>query len=221
VKKILVIVLIGILLTCICLSGCVDQEKKAQEEARVAAEKAKALEDQRLAQEAATRAKALEEQRKAEEIAVKAREQAAIKAVSSVVSGKGVPEASPYIKSKGMHPIIIIDTSGIVHAWNDEVPKEWRPKSINETQLVAVVTKGTKSLQVCDYWTGPDVTRYQYYVKIDLREAKTGNIVKTNTLYGSTPIQCRQSEIYSLTSLYGTQVEFSQVKSWLQDYVVS
>jgi hypothetical protein len=176
VKKILAIALIGILLVCICLVGCVDQGST--------------------------------------------QEQAAIKAVSSVAKGKGVPEASSYVKGK-MHPIIIIDTSGSVNSWNSEVPKEWKPKSIGETQLVAVVTKATRSLQVCDYWTGPDVTRYQYYAKIDLREAKTGNIVKTNTFYGSTPIQCRQSESYSLTSLYGTQVEFSQVKSWLQGYVVS
>lgn len=206
----MVITIIGILLVCICLSGCIDQEKKAQEEA-----------NQKMAQEAAARAKAIEDQRIAQEAAAKAKEQAAIEAVKFVANGKGVLEASPYVKGGGIHPIIIIDTSGSVNSWNGELPKEWRPKSISETQLVAVVTKGTKSIQICDYWTGPDVTRYQHYVKIDLRGAKTGSIIQTNTLYGSAPIQCRQSEIYSVTSLYGNQVEFSQVKSWLQGYVVS
>ncbi|MCX6761010.1 MAG: hypothetical protein NTZ84_02835 [Candidatus Nealsonbacteria bacterium] len=142
------------------------------------------------------------------------------RAMSSVANGKGVIDASAYTKSKGLHPVVIITSSGEIDSWNSEIPQEWQPKLIGETQLVAVITKGANSLQTCAY-TGPSVTRYQCYVKADLREAKTGNLVKSTTLYGSVPVQCRQRERMSVTALYGSSVEFSQLKDWLQGYVMS
>lgn len=219
-KKLLAVFMVFILLFGICLSaGCVDQ-KKAQEEAKAAAAKAKALEEQRLAQEAAARAKALEEQKKAEEAAARAREEAIIRAMGPVARGKGVPEAFSYTPSRKIHPLVLINISGSAHDWTAKIPQEWRPKSIGETQLVAVITKGSKSLQTCAYYQGPPVTRYQYYLKVELKEAKTARMISSTTLYGSTPISCRQRESYWLTSLYGSEVTFDQVKAWLQGYVV-
>jgi hypothetical protein len=119
-----------------------------------------------------------------------------------------------------LHPVVIITSSGEYHSWSRLMPQEWQPKSQGETQLVAVITNGAKSLETCEYY-GPSVTRYQPYIKADLREAKTGKLVKSTTLYGSVPIQCRQRERMSVTALYGYDVEFSQLKSWMEGYAVS
>jgi hypothetical protein len=146
--------------------------------------------------------------------------EAIAKAMSPVLSGKGVIDAAAYTKSKGLHPVVVISSSGGIDSWTNEIPKEWRPESTSQTQLVAVINRGAKPLQTCAY-TGPSVTRYQYYLKADLREAKTGKLVQSTTLYGSVPGQCRQSERMSVTTLYGSSVEFSQLKTWLQGYVMS
>ena len=188
-KKILTIVLIGILLICICLSGCVNKEEEMRKQEEIRKQ---------------------EEKRKREEI---------INAVKPLAKGTGAAEASSYKKNQGIHPVVIIDNSGNIHTWNKDLPEEWKPKSIEKTELVAVITKGEKSIQVCQY-TGPSVTRYQNYIQIQLREAKTGNIVKTDTFYGSMPPQCKTRELYHVTAVYGTSISFDEFKPWLQKYVV-
>lgn len=147
-------------------------------------------------------------------------EEGIARTMSSVASGKGVAQAAAYNRSAEFNPTVLISTSGEVDSWTTEIPTEWQPKSIAETQQVVCVHKGTKSLETCRYSGGPPVTRYQYYVQVELREAKTGKLIQKTTLYGSEPIKCRWSEEIPLTALYGSEVSFGQLKDWLQKYVV-
>lgn len=142
------------------------------------------------------------------------------KAVGPVALGNGVSAAYPYTKTTGIHPIALIDNSGGIDSWTSQIPKEWRPDSISEVQLVAVISKSNKAIQTCRY-TGPSVTRYQHTVEISLREAKTGKLVKSGSLSGSTPPQCSYTERMSVTARYGSEVTFDQLKAWLKGYVVT
>lgn len=132
---------------------------------------------------------------------------------SMVAGGSGNPLAATYGGSE--HPVILIGSDGNEREWSSSLPRTWLPTSEEEVQLVLCVEpEETKVIQVCAY-TGPDITRYQYYVKVILREAKTGRIVVQTTLYGSMPRACQQTEDYWLTELFGSHVDFIQIEEWL------
>jgi len=143
-----------------------------------------------------------------------------IEAMQPVAKGEGVAQAASYTHDGVTNPVVLICTSGKIHDWTDDIPTEWKPTSLGETELVICVgEEKEKSIQVCQY-TGPSVTRYQHYVDVELREAKTGILVASTILYGSMPSYCKGSEDYYVTRLDGSDVSFDQLKSWLETYVI-
>ncbi len=142
-----------------------------------------------------------------------------ITAFSEVHEGIGVSQAASY-KGSGPHEILLLDFSGGRHGWTTSIPIEWRSKNVTGIELVVLVGEEKENvLGTCSYY-GPSVTRYQYSVEAELREAKTGKIVASITLYGSEPRHCGQTEDYHLTRLEGSHVSFSQLSEWLRQYVV-
>ena len=144
-----------------------------------------------------------------------------IVAFSPVADGEGVTEAAEYVQGPGLHPIILLNLEGQRHTWTNTIPVEWRSENVSCMQLVVLVSDQLKEvIEVCEY-SGPDITRYRYYVIVNLRAAKTGNLLENTTLLGTMPRECRQMEDYDLTALYGDQVSFSNLSVWLEPHVIS
>lgn len=140
-------------------------------------------------------------------------------AFSEVHDGKGVSQAAAFAGS-GPHPIVLLTSSGGRCDWTDSVPLEWRSENMTDIQLVVTVGEEQEIiLGSCDYTGGPSITRYQYSVEVNLREANTGKIVASTTLYGSEPRHCGQTEERSVTRLEGSRVQFDQLEEWLRQYV--
>jgi hypothetical protein len=138
----------------------------------------------------------------------------------SVPNGVGVSDAAPYLSGSGLHPVILVTSSeNFARRWSDELPTEWT-STVADTQLVACLGKHeAKVLQVCPYVDAASVTRYQYFMDVKLREAKTGQVVAQTTLLGSLPGACKKQESVYTTALYGDYVTFDQLKEWLQPHV--
>jgi hypothetical protein len=137
---------------------------------------------------------------------------------SQVCEGLGITEAGTYRGNE--HPVVLLDSTGNGHEWSDQIPVEWLPSAVAETQLVVCVGEEREiKIETCEYMIGPDIIRYRYSLDIKLREAKTGKIINATTLDGSLPRACEFSEPYSLTRLEGSHVSFDQVQEWLRRYV--
>jgi len=142
-----------------------------------------------------------------------------IEALSAIHQGEGISAAASYNSRQSLHPIVLLDFSGKGHPWTNQVPVEWRPANITSVELVVLVgEEEEKALETVEYY-GPSITRYQHYLVVQLRAARTGKTVANTTLYGSLPRLCLQSEDYYLTRLEGSHVSFDQLKEWLKPYV--
>jgi hypothetical protein len=138
----------------------------------------------------------------------------------SLVCGGGAnTSAAPYDKANKIHPILLLNTLGDMHAWSDDLPEQWWPKSVDEVELIACVSEQYKSIvNVCTYNYGPDVINYVYSVNIDLWEAKTGKIVSRGDLTGKNE-PCPKEADVNLTKVNGDYVKVIDVINWLEGFV--
>ena len=143
-----------------------------------------------------------------------------INALSPVSEGEGVSEAAPYDDGPGPHSIVLLSPEGGKHSWTNSLPEDWRPETVSDTALVVCVgAREEKVIAKCDYVGGSPITRYQYYREVELREARTGDIIAATTLYGSIPEECPYSAPSSQTRKTGSKVTIEQLKDWLEGYV--
>ena len=139
-------------------------------------------------------------------------------ALAGVCSGRGVPDAAAYAGG-GVHPVVVLTSSGEPHDWSDDLAETWYPQSVQAAQLVACVEEEQeRSIEVCPY-NGPDITRYRYEVSLRLVEARTGVEVASTVLRGNDPRECRQTEDYDLTRLAGDHISYSAAADWLRAHV--
>jgi len=140
--------------------------------------------------------------------------------LSAVCQGQGVARAADFDPESDTSPIVILNLEGKKHSWTNKVPEEWRPLTVEHTELVACIGKNEEKLvQDCDYNIGPNVKRYEFHVDLYLREAKTAREVSSVNLSGSTPDKCKQSERVEKTRISGSKVSFGQARDWLERYV--
>lgn len=105
--------------------------------------------------------------------------------------GIGDPRAAPYVKP-GPHPMLfftqITEGGGVF----DQTHEEWRPPSIEATQLVACAEWSKVSLETCKYEgkSYHSVERTQYTLSVQVREAKTGKVVAAKQVEGAEPPPC-------------------------------
>ncbi len=159
--------------------------------------------------------------------------------MTRICQGEGIPQAANYIDEADSHPTIILTFSDDEFYWDSlsrlhgydidtykqRLPDDLYPAEISDAQLVACVSRGWKSIETCRYSGGSyggdcTLNRYIYKVNISLIEAKTGNMIATETLVGGNPKRCPQTTAGCL-SLYGDEVEDLQIKimDWLETYV--
>jgi hypothetical protein len=145
-----------------------------------------------------------------------------ISAMSPVVSGQGLPEAALYDPNKpGPHHVVILTTAGLAYSnWNELLPYDWSPSSVDETELVVLIgPERERALQTQQYErpdnaTLYDVTAYSPEVDVELREARTGRTLATSTFTGSDPRPFPESLAESITRLEGSVV-YTALEDWL------
>ncbi len=141
---------------------------------------------------------------------------------SSVCGGGANTNSAPYNGTGKTHLIVLLNSSGDVHKWSDDLPADWWPNSEQDVELVACLDKERVSrIQRCSYSGGSDIERFRLTVDVTLREAQTGNIVASMSFYGSSPRQCKLVEDESTTRLVGGHVQVSDVMNWLESFVKS
>jgi hypothetical protein len=112
--------------------------------------------------------------------------------------------------------VVLTDWEGGRHEWSDDLPMEWLPETVGETRVVVRVgSEEEHVIQTCEY-NGPDITRYDYRLDIELIETTTGKAIADDVLRGEAPRKCKGEEPWSLTRLDGSHVTFDQVMEWLR-----
>lgn len=152
-----------------------------------------------------------------------------VSALSGVCRGTGVPGAAPYGGVLGLQPAVLLSESGKDHEWSDNFPSEWEPTGIRFAQLVVCVRPQTtyvvSSTPYClgtSYCSDPSyLQRHSYQVTVELRRAREGTIVTSQTFYGSPPRSAKQTESWSIvqSGLWGSKVGYSSIESWVKAYV--
>ena len=113
-------------------------------------------------------------------------------AMAPVAEGQGVAEAAIYNPDEpGPHRLVLLETSGSPHAWNDRRLTDWLPSSVSETELVVLIGPEREvALGSARYKWGHEIceiTRYRFEMDVEVRKARTGRTMWTDTLAGSDP----------------------------------
>lgn len=142
----------------------------------------------------------------------------------------GVAEAANYTAGPGIHPMIAFRTLNATNYNHDSRvgTGDWAADSLAETQLVACEEDTWVTVESCEYTgrtTGVTSTlnRLQNQVKIRLVAAKTGQVVATQTLMGTMPRECMDTETFAsgttTMSVSGDAVAVSDIQAFLRTHV--
>lgn len=143
-----------------------------------------------------------------------------LETMSAVCGGKSVEEAGAFNPGPGPHAIVLLDASGNEHPWNELLPYEWWPQSVNETELVACLQEEQlEFVDTCEYSGGHIVKRYQYTTPIRLMAARTGENIASGVVTGEPPRACKLLEMEITTEIHGDHVKDEDVEQWLQEFV--
>jgi len=133
-----------------------------------------------------------------------------IEELAPILQGQGVPEAAEFDPdSTSPHKFIILNETGNLHRWNDELPSDWLPSTLSETELVVVVEEQEVNLGSQAYTGGPAITRYRYEMDVKVCEARNGEILLSRTLKGTNPEPFPKTAPKQQTRLTGGHVTFA------------
>ncbi|MBW2309166.1 MAG: WD40 repeat domain-containing protein [Deltaproteobacteria bacterium] len=111
--------------------------------------------------------------------------------LAAVARGQGVPEARPYTPEQYEQPRFwILDIYGEPHPWNEKLPTNWLPTSLDETDLVIIVWDQAVKLDKQEYTDGASIrsiSRYRWDLDVVIREAHTGDTLWTTKMSGGVP----------------------------------
>ena len=139
-----------------------------------------------------------------------------LEALAPAAGGQGMPDAAAYDPDDLLsHRLVVLDPSGAPHAWNSSLPTHWMPMSVGETDLVVVVQEREINLGSQAYIGGPPITRYRYETDVELREARTGQILMTVTLRGTEPPPFPSQAAVDVTRMEGSHISELDLQQWL------
>jgi hypothetical protein len=152
--------------------------------------------------------------------------------LQAICSGQGgaVAGAGAYAAGAGIHPVMVFRTlNGTNHNRDTRVGTgDWSPKGLSEAQLVACTEDTWVTVESCPYTsktTGNTSTliRSQNQVKVRLFAAQSGKSVATQTLLGTDPRECLDTETFTAgatsMTVSGEAVTPSDIQGWLKTYV--
>ncbi len=138
--------------------------------------------------------------------------------LGQVVMGQGVPDAAFYDPdAPGPHSLIILNSSGEPHSWNEQLPPDWIPSLVSETELVVLVEDREVKLGTQAYIGGPSITRYRYEKNVQVFEARNGEILLSRTLKGSEPSSFPQTAPKEQIRITGSRVDYADFQDVLFD----
>ncbi len=143
--------------------------------------------------------------------------------LAAVTRGKGVRQAAAYHKTDRIHPAWCLAADGSVHAFNEEMPAEWRAGSVEETELVIVIgPEGRTFLSHTRFVDdagrpAPGITRVRTHLMVGIVEAKTGKRVAQQHFFQD-PRLLNAHEPGGFTEL-AEPVPFATVARWLWQYI--
>ncbi len=141
--------------------------------------------------------------------------------------GQGFPEAAIYGR-KGDEPVRIIiikkfqqDNSTIemyeYHEWNDKLPAELTCATFYEASLYIIVQDNFIYYDSQQYSNGKELMGYKVESNIEIREAKTGEILYAGILEGSKPVFPYSIPSNKYPTVKGSPVSYESFKDWLDD----
>jgi len=147
----------------------------------------------------------------------------------AVMEKQGLEEAAVYDWNKpGPHKLVILKSGELV--WDDEIPGEWRARTVSETALILTVREDwviidseiyRKSVIGRDYGyiVGETalVTRQQHELQMELIIAKTGEILSLKTIKGTEPEP--YPETLDHYAIKGSKAMLGDIVSWLKPIV--
>lgn len=148
-------------------------------------------------------------------------------AMIPVTKGEGIPEAAIYDPSSAeLHHIVLLESSGAPHTWNSNIPPDWLPVSINETELVALIGLEEEVALDTQRYTisgseALSITRYRSEIQVEVREARTGLALWNGTLRGSEPGPFPETAPAGQTRIDGGHASFGDLKEWLSCKVLT
>ncbi len=144
---------------------------------------------------------------------------AVLDALVPVTAGQAVADAAPYAGA-GPHPLVLLAWSGARHSWTYQVPREWWPASISQTQLVASVGEQSKYVSESATYIGCEgqVKSYGWTVEVTLRETRTGRVV-ASWWFQTSPATLPDTITDCGFKLESDPVEFPPVRDWLHQFV--
>jgi len=136
--------------------------------------------------------------------------------MAPVIRGQGIAEAAQFNPDElGPHRLIVLTDSGSTHDWNDLLPSNWTPSSVNEIELVVLVYPEQEvELDSQSYVGGPPITRYRFERDVEVRESRTAFIVWEGTIQGNTPWFPETAPVEQ-TRITGGHVRMSDLEEWL------
>lgn len=144
-------------------------------------------------------------------------------ALTPACMGEGVSSADYNSNAGNLHPFVFMGPNGDVLDWTYDFLKDWGPENRqNENvQIVVCATTTRKVVETCRYQYGYTRTRIQEKMKLDIREAATGNIINQIYVDGKTPKDCPGS-LSSNTTVHEENitgfVQESEVREILEGY---
>ena len=137
-----------------------------------------------------------------------------------VKPGQGVAVAAAYDpKVPGPHRLVLLDASDQFHAWNSELPTDWKPDRVAELELVVRLDRERKSLETVQYQGGPPITSFKYDLDIQVLEARTGRLLDSFVLRGSEPRRFPKKAPVHQISLDGLPVVYLELEEALRQFV--
>lgn len=117
-----------------------------------------------------------------------------IQYILSVCDGEVVSTQTYQQNEPGLHPVIIADPDLSIpfsDNWNNLIPAEWRSLgSPDKIELVLCYQIEEIVVEKCNYGDGGTITRIRHDWNVELREAKTGQIITTGVIEGDPPNKC-------------------------------
>lgn len=145
-------------------------------------------------------------------------------AMIGLVDNVGVPEAAAYDQTMpGPHRMLLLTQEGELYEnYFDLFPDDWKPATVSETELVAMITFKQAVQSTQKYYDGRGnlytFRRIREDFLIRLKEAKTGKVITEKLFLGQPPAHFPQRK-YTNDDYYGNPPTVEDIVEWLETFV--
>ena len=142
--------------------------------------------------------------------------------------GEGIDDATRFEQGGTDHPTLVYFGRGSTDdlewspEWN-ETPEDWAVEDGDDVELVACIQVETRPIHRCSYGTPDDesiLTLIQYVQILELRAARTGEILHREEFPGSEPPPCPNTHDFaSGHRLYGSLVNDDDIYERIEEFM--